>query len=195
MNKDHEKTEVHDAAQPAQAAIPGTTPEQKPREPRSTDEIEQDFRMAKFRGKIINITEDWKNDRDFKITLSVPSYDRHGLAGLDSFNGNEPMSFRVLPVQPKLNDKAPEEFGDKVPKFGVAMIERLEKKSCDGMKDWEKLSAEEILDRINDYTAEIQRDLDEGLPREAMLKQLVDIANYAFFAWHNVQVGKAKAQA
>ena len=193
MENENGKIEVMDAEQPAQAEMPGTTPEQKPREPRPTDEVEQDFRMAKFEGNITKIAEDWKNGRDFQITLSVPSYGRGGLVGLDRFNGGESMQFRVLPIQPQLNDKAPEEFGDKVPQFGVAMIERLERKSCDGVKGWEKLSTEEVLDRINDFTAEIQRDIDDGTPRESMLKQLVDIGNFAFFAWHNIQIAKEKA--
>ncbi len=197
------------AAQPAegprgeQMPIPGTAPEKKPREPRRADEIEHDFRMAKFRGKITKIAEDWKNDRDFQITLSVSSYERHGLAGLERFNGDEPMAFRVLPVQPKLNDKAPEEFGDKVPQFGVAMIERLEQKACEGFTGWEKMSPRQLLDKINDIVQALPYlneayvpNLATGEPVDPEVavseKQLIDLADFVFFLWHNMKVARAK---
>jgi hypothetical protein len=198
-------TESAPASQPteAQPALPGTTPEKLPREPRSEREITHDFRMAKFNGKVLKIAEDWKNDRDFQITLSVPSHQRIGLYGLENFNGDEALSFRVLPVQTKFNDKAPEEFGDKVPQLGVAMIERLEKKSCEGYEGWQKLTPRQLLDKIHDVIQELpyvneayvpNKATGEGVDPELFVdeKYLIDLANFVFFLWHNMRVGRAK---
>lgn len=186
-----------------QPALPGTVPEKKPREPRVEREIVHDFRMAKFQGKILKIAEDWKNDRDFQITLAVPSFERIGLNGLERFNGDEPLAFRVLPVQPKLNDKAPEEFGDKVPQFGVVMIERLEKKSCEGYAGWQKLTPRQLLDKIHDVIQDLpyvneayvpNLATGEGVDPELAVSEqrLVDLANFVFFLWHNMRVARAK---
>jgi hypothetical protein len=151
----------------------------EPREPREEKEVEHDFRMAKFTGKIMKIAEDWKNDRDYQVALLVGSSQRKGLQALDRFNGNEVMTFRVLPEQPRFDDKAPEEFGDKVPAFGVAMIERLEKKSCQGVNGWEKTTADELLERIKDKLKELRQNTNP--------QDIIDAANYLFFLWHNLQ--------
>lgn len=171
---------------PSEPLFPTPAPKpDKPKEPRKQKEIEHDFRMAKFTGKIMKISQDWKNDRDYQIGLLVGSSQRNGLQALDRFNGSEVLIFRVLPEQPSFDDQAPEEFGAKVPAFGVAMIERLEKKSCQGVKGWEKMPASELLTRLQEKAKKVK----------PTLQDLVDIANYAFFIWHNQQtaLGKVKA--
>lgn len=168
------------AGQPAPAAAAPLfpEPEQKPREPRGENEIQHDFRMAKFTGTIEKVVEDWKDDRNYKLSLVVPSY--NDLSGLRHFNGGEAMTFRVLPVQPMINDQKPEEFSDKVPALGVAMIERLEKKSCEGKKGWEKMTEDDLRMEIK-----LRAHLTNPTERD-----LVDLANYVFFLWHKRMKGK-----
>jgi len=66
------------AGQPAPAAAAPLfpEPEQKPREPRGENEIQHDFRMAKFTGTIEKVVEDWKDDRNYKKATSAARTNR-----------------------------------------------------------------------------------------------------------------------
>lgn len=171
-----------------QASIPGTEQENPAKEPRGRGDIEHDFRMATFYGQIKKITEDWSAGR--KLNLSIETGDRIRLAhGLDKFSAADELVFRVLPKQPLLGDEEPEEFGTKVPRFCVDMVERLERKSAQGVKGWQDLTVGEIYDRLDAIMAELKAavaDLEggaKGIDCQATMKAAVDLADYAFFLW------------
>lgn len=184
-----------------QAVIPGTDEDEdeEERRPRSKDDIKTDFRMATFSGSIKKITEDWNAGR--KLNIAIESGDRIRIAaGLNRFSSDDHLIFRVLPHQPKFNDREPEEFGTKVPSFGVAMIERLERKSIEGRAGWQTMDPFELLKHMSETmsefhllaseTAEITDDLKVmySLKSSEIEKLAVDLANYAFFMWYNSKV-------
>jgi len=176
-----------------QTAIPGTVPkkEKDEREPRSKGDIAADFRMAVFIGSIKNILEDWEKGRSLKVVIS--SSDRVRLrAGLDKFSSADELMFRVLPRKPLFEDKEPEEFGTKVPGFSVDMVERLERQSCNGFKGWQEMSPSELCKRMAvimqdieaaAYNYDIFVENDRSDLEKRLLKESVDLANFAFFMW------------
>lgn len=178
-----------------QAIVPGTEPEpaeDEEREPRSEEDIAADFRMAVFSGQIKTITEDWNSGRKLKIV--VESGDRLRVAsGLNNFSIDDDLVFRVLPRQPLLADKEPEEFGTKVPRFGVAMIERLERKSCEGYAGWELMDPTEISKRMSLIMAEIFEANDDE-DAKAISKTAIDMANFAFFLWWTTETARKKSE-
>jgi hypothetical protein len=191
-----------------QTAIPGTVPdpEEEPedeREPRSKGDIAADFRMAIFNGDIEKITEDWNKGRSYKIQIN--SSDRSRLTkGLEKFSSADDLMFRVLPRQRVLrSDEEPEDFGSKVPNFGVEMVERLERKSCDGFNGWQDMTAPELYKRMEEIMRELEdctlvnaHRVDDAIPEpevdRILLKNSVDLANFAFFMWWKTKARAAQ---
>lgn len=181
------------AAPKAQTAIPGTEQkkkEDKPKEPRTAREIEHDFRMVVFEGMIASeATKYNEGTRELKLDLRIGDHFVNKVKrDLMKFSANEEMTFRVLSKQPRLDDKEPEEFGSKVPAFGVAMIERLEKEAFQGFVGWENLSIGGIMSLITERLAE----LPAAKRGHSTGSVAVDIANLAFFLWWNTQVAETK---
>jgi len=184
-------------AAPAQPAMPGTQPadaKKKAPEPRTVQDIEHDFRMAVFEAQLVSSTMKFGDGgRELKLDLRVDDgYANKTARDFMKFSPNEPMSIRVLPKQPRLDDHAPEEFGSKIPAFGVEMIERLEKLSSTGRNGWQDMSPAMLMLRIEKNLKEI------NLGRAGTLKDLqraaIDIANLSFMAWWNARIDEAAAK-
>lgn len=181
-----------------QAVIPGTEPEEEgatAQEPRSRSDIEYDFRMAVFSGQIKKVTEDWKAGR--KLNVMIESGDRARLSkGLEKFSAADELVFRVLPERPHFKDKEPEEFGTKVPTFGVSMIERLERKAFEeGFNGWQEMSELDVYQKICDTIHKIGGEVNdpENMNDADVQKSAVDLANFAFFLWWNSKAKSGKA--
>ena len=164
----------------------------EPREPRTAAEIEHDFRMASFDAHFASTTTKFSDGcREMRIDLRVEGGDERKVSrDILDFSASEQVTIRMLPKQPRLNDKEPQEFGSKIPPFGVEMIERLEKLAFAGRTGWEKMGPGECLNRIGVNAGEMLKAL---TPREFQ-RRCVDIANLAFFIWHNSRVAQEKAK-
>lgn len=182
---------------PEQTAISTKPPENKKREPRAKGDVAHDFRMASFFGTIIKVVESWNKGRTLSITVETEDHNR-ATQGLERFRGTDEILFRLVPRQPLIGDKDPEDFSLKVPRFCVEMVMRLEKKAAEGFSGWEKMSlvhhASEMLELNQQLYTEIKEKLfDKKIDVAKIQKHAVDLANYAFFIWALAEVaGKGK---
>jgi hypothetical protein len=187
-------TEKKDDKQPAAAGKAGGG-KKEPRQPRAKGDVAHDFRMASFFGKIVRVVESWSKGRSLSIVVETEDHKR-AAQGLERFMSSDEILFRLVPRQPLIGDKDPEDFSLKVPRFCVEMVERLEKKASEGVHGWETMHLREHLIHAGNAHEMLCCEIDKDKPNPKQLQKLsIDLANYAFFVWQLTGIMDRKASA
>jgi len=185
-------TEKKDNKQPEAAGKAGGK-KKEPRQPRDKGEIAHDFRMASFFGKIVRVVESWSKGRSLNIVVETDDHKR-AAQGLERFMSSDEILFRLVPRQPLIGDKDPEDFSLKVPRFCVEMVERLEKKASEGVHGWEVMPVKEHSIRAENVLEMLCCEIDKAKPNPKQIQKLaVDLANYAFFVHQCAEIMDRKA--
>jgi len=188
------KMEKKDDKQPTAAGKAGGG-KKEPKQPRAKGEVAHDFRMASFFGKIIRVVESWSKGRNLSIVVETEDHKR-AAQGLERFMSSDEILFRLVPRQPLIGDKDPEDFSLKVPRFCVEMVMRLEKKASEGVQGWEVMPIKEHSIRSENVLEMLCCEIDKDKPDlKQIQKQAVDLANYAFFVWQLAGIMDRKAPA
>lgn len=165
----------------------------QPKAPRAKGEVAHDFRMASFFGTIVRVVESWSKGRKLSITVDTEDH-RRAAQGLERFMSSDEILFRLVPRQPLIGDKDPEDFSLKVPRFCVEMVMRLEKKATEGFSGWETFQIKELARCAGEKGDELfGAAANDKIDAAKVRKLAVDVANYAFFVWSLAEIaGKGK---